>query len=253
MEELKRLRGFSGLDSVWEVDKVVEKLGDTQAIENLISIINEYDNVKKLMEDYKEIYNRIHNKVTGLQDINEATAIKEKFENVLETVIEVNTSLEEGVLTSTKAGIMSALTKYKLNLKSLYTDIGNAKILDYFTMDEPLATFKDLDGNEFCIYMDLESTIHIHPDQNYDHDIKVHLKRNNDITKIAYINVNYEGFDSYDYSDNRATNSIEAEITPWIDNFNEDVKSVIGGIIASMKNKIQALKKFDSSESISFS
>lgn len=236
-DEIEYQREMSGLDSVWDEGAVVEKLGYTKAIERLMSIIEEYNTVKKLMEDYDEIYSRIDEKVAGL-DIDETNVLKQQVEKKFDIEIEVDADIDkEDILLDTKAGIMHALSEQILDLENLYSEVDESKILDYFTMDETLANFKDLEGNEYSVYM--EGTLN--PDHNHDEDIKVHFKKNKDVIRKGYININYGGFDSYDYSENQAENPMEADITPRLDDFNEKVELVIEGIIISIESKIKAL------------
>ncbi|MCH5138166.1 hypothetical protein JMF89_13245 [Clostridiaceae bacterium UIB06] len=241
-DEIEYQREMSGIDPVWSEDTVVEMLSYKKEIESLLSIINEYKIVKKLMEDYNEVYYRIDERVDGLDIIN-ANQFKQKIEAEFETRIEVDTDLdEEDTLSDTKAGIIDALNEHILDLENIYNEIDDSEILDYFTVDEPLANFKDLYGNEYSVY--INGTLN--PDHNHEECIEVHLKKNAEVIKKGYINIDYGGFDSYDYFENNAENPSEANITLILDEFNKEVEAIIGDSIVSMETKIQALKKVDS-------
>ena len=79
---------MSGLDPVWQEDMVVEMLSETEEIQNLISIIDNYGTVKKLMEAYDEVYYRLDELVSEL-DIDAANNLKKKIEEELDIEIEI--------------------------------------------------------------------------------------------------------------------------------------------------------------------
>lgn len=240
-DELDYQREMSGIDPVWDEDTVIEMLGETKDIENLITILDGYGSVKSLMEEYDEIYYKIDEKVSEL-DIDTANDLRKKIEEELDTEIEVEDYPDEDdVLHDTKAGIMDAIRNKILDNENVYSNIDDSKYLDYFSMDEDLADFKDLIGNRYRVYM--YGTIN--PDHNYEEDIEIRLMKNNDVLKRGYININYGGFDGYDYYENQADNPYEADITLRLDEFNDEVESVILGIIASLESKFEKLKRVE--------
>lgn len=241
LNEVEYIREMSGLNPIWDEDTVIEKLGYTKGIEELLSYIDNYRTVKSLMEDYNETYSEIEEMVNSL-DLEKAKSLKKRIEEVFEIEIEVDDDLdEEDTLNDTIAGIMKALNDNILDIENVYSDLDDSKTLDCFSMDESLAEFKDLEGNEYSIYMDGS----INPDNNYEEDIEVHLKKNKDIIKKGYININYGGYDCYDYYENQADNPYEADITPRLDDFNEDIDSIIQGIISSMQSKFDKLEEIE--------
>ena len=81
---------------------------------------------------------------------------------------------------------------------------------------------------------------------NTDEDVEILLTKNNDVLKKGYININYGGFDSYDNAENQAQNPYEADITLSLDDFNQEVESIIQEIIESLECKIYKVKKIES-------
>lgn len=240
--EIEFQREMSGIDPVWDEDTVIELLGESKPIQNLMSILDKYGDNYRLIEDYNDTCGSIEEKISDL-DIDTLNEIKIELEQELNTDIEIDEDLdEEDTINDTIAGIMKALNERLLDIEKVYSDIDESKILDYFTMDEPLALFKDISGNEFTIYMDGT----INPDHNYEEDIEVHLRRNNEVIMRGSININYGGFDDYDYSENQADNPYEADISPRLDKFNSEVESIIQDIIFSLDERVQRLHKVES-------
>ncbi len=241
-DEIEYQREMSGIDPVWNEEMVVEKLGETKKIQELMFILDKYGTVKRLIEDYDEIYYRLDEKVAKL-NIDSANDLKRKVEE--EFVVEIeceNYPDKEDVLQDTKASIMGALKNYILDNENVYSNIDNSKYLDYFTMDETLADFKDLNGNCYSVYICGTIT----PKHNYEEDVEICFTKNNDVLKKGYITINYGGFDSYDYLDNQAENPTEGDITLILDDFNEKVESIIQEVIASLEEKLDKIKKIES-------
>lgn len=239
--EIEYQREMAGLDAVWSEDLVVEKLSYDDQIKSLLCIIDEYKTVKRLIEEYSETYYKIDEKVAKL-DMSEVNTLKKKIEGEFKIEIKVDTDLdEEDVLYDTKAEIMSILTEEILDLDHVYSEVDESNVLGYFTIDNSLAKFKDLDGNEYSVY--IAGTLN--PSHNHDEDIEIHLKKNKEIIKKGYININYGGFDSYDYFENQANNAICPDIVPKLDDFNKEVESIIEGIVILMQSKMQAIEKVD--------
>ncbi len=240
--ELDYQREMSGLEPVWDEDMVVEMLSEKKDIKQLMKILDSYGIAKSFVEDYDEVYYRVDEKVAEL-DINSANDLKRKVEKEFDIEIEIsNFTDEDEVLNDTKAYIMDTLKKYILDNENILSNIDDSKYLDYFTMDEALADFKDLKGNCYSVYM--YGTIN--PDHNYEEDVEIHLTKNNEILKKGYININYGGFDNYDYGENQAENSIAGDITLRFYDFNNEVESIIQEVITSLREKFERIKRIES-------
>ncbi|MBU5257576.1 hypothetical protein [Tissierella praeacuta] len=240
--EIEYQREVSGLDPVWEEYMVIEMLEENKEVQNLISIINCYGTVYRLMEYYDEVYYRFEEQVSQL-DIDIVINLKRNVEEELDIGTEIeNYSAEEDILHDTKALIMDALKFNLLDNENIYSDIDDSKYLDYFTIDEDLADLRDLKGNRYRVYV--YGTIN--PDHNYEEDIEIRLTKNGSVIKRGYISINYGGFDFYDYGESQAENPIEGEITTRLESFNDEVKSIIQEIIVSLKEKVDKIEKIES-------
>ncbi len=226
-----------------------EKKRLSESVDNLDELLNnifwtsEFTiDTKKLIEDYNEFYYIIDEKVAEF-DIVQTNKLKEKLEDEFNTKIEIDTNLDEDdALHDTKAEIMNTINEHILDLDNMYDAICDSKILDYFTMYESLADFKDLEGNEYSVYINGS----LNPDHNHNEDIEIHLSKNNKDINKGIININYGGFDSYDYFENEAENPENAYLSSRIYELNETVELVIKEIIETMNIKINVLKQVNS-------
>jgi hypothetical protein len=238
-EEIDYQREMSGIGSVWDEDEVIDILANHGQIQELMFNIGFFSNVKRIMEEYNEAYYKLEEIVANL-DASETSEFKKKVEEIFETNIEVETGLnEEDTLANIKTEIMNSINEHILNLDDVYDYIDESNYLDYFTISEPLASFNDLENNRYSIYVSGD----INPDHNHEEVIEIHFEKNDIVLQKGYIDISYGGFDSYDYFENQAENPIEGDISPRLDEFNDEVDSVIRSIISDIEKKLETLEK----------